>query len=180
LFIDEAYSLARTNDDSKDFGREVVEILVKEMSNGKGDLSVIVAGYPKEMKHFIDSNPGLKSRFKQFFEFKDYLPQELTKIADFACEAKNVSLDLAAQNLLNQMITEAFRNRDKSFGNARYVFDLIEKAKINLGLRVMSHENPGDLSEDFLSFITLEDIELIDNKKDGENPRISFDHRLLD
>jgi len=180
LFIDEAYSLARTNDDSKDFGREVVEILVKEMSNGKGDLSVIVAGYPKEMTHFIDSNPGLKSRFKQFFEFKDYLPQELTKIADFACEAKNVTLDLAAQNHLNQMITEAFRNRDKSFGNARYVFDLIEKAKINLGLRVMAQENPKELSDDFLSFITAEDIEQINIKKKSENPQIPIDKRLLD
>ena len=59
LFIDEAYALARANDDSKDFGREVIEILVKEMSNGKGDLAIIVAGYPKEMKHFIQSNPCL-------------------------------------------------------------------------------------------------------------------------
>ena len=85
LFIDEAYSLARSNDDSKDFGREVIEILVKEMSNGEGDMAVIVAGYPKEMKHFLDSNPGLKSRFKLNFEFQDYLPQELSQIAEFAC-----------------------------------------------------------------------------------------------
>ena len=67
LFIDEAYALARSNDDSKDFGREAIEILVKEMSNGQGDLAIIVAGYPKEMNHFINSNPGLKSRFKHFF-----------------------------------------------------------------------------------------------------------------
>ena len=180
LFIDEAYSLARTNDDSKDFGREVVEILVKEMSNGKGDLSVIVAGYPKEMKHFIDSNPGLKSRFKQFFEFKDYLPQELAKIALFACEAKGVSMEGGATSLLNQMITEAFRNRDKSFGNARYVFDLIEKAKINLGLRIMSHKNPKELDDDALSRITLEDIQLINAEKSIENPRIPIDETLLE
>jgi len=92
LFIDEAYSLARSNDDSKDFGREVVEILLKEMSNGPGDMAVIVAGYPKEMKHFMDSNPGLKSRFKLYFEFSDYLPQELTQIADYACQEKGVVL----------------------------------------------------------------------------------------
>jgi len=60
LFIDEAYSLARSNDDSKDFGREVIEMLVKEMSSGDLDMAIIVAGYPKEMKHFIESNPGLK------------------------------------------------------------------------------------------------------------------------
>ncbi len=179
LFIDEAYSLARTNDDSKDFGREVVEILVKEMSNGKGDLSVIVAGYPKEMKHFIDSNPGLKSRFKQFFEFKDYLPQELSRIAAFACESKGVSMDLPAKDLLDQIIIEAFRNRDKSFGNARYVFDLIEKAKINLGLRIMSQESPKELEDNVLSLITTSDIELINVDKINESPRIPIDEKLL-
>jgi AAA+ superfamily predicted ATPase len=87
LFIDEAYSLARSSDDTKDFGREVIEILVKEMSNGPGDLAVVVAGYPKEMRQFLDSNPGLKSRFKLYFEFQDYLPQELSAIADYACKA---------------------------------------------------------------------------------------------
>ncbi len=94
LFIDEAYSLARSNDDSKDFGREVIEILVKEMSNGEGDLAVIVAGYPKEMKHFMDSNPGLKSRFKLYFEFSDYLPQELSQIASYACDEKRGRTDI--------------------------------------------------------------------------------------
>ena len=73
LFIDEAYSLARSGDDSKDFGKEVIEILIKEMSDGKGDIAIIVAGYPKEMNTFIDSNPGLKSRFSQYFHFDDYI-----------------------------------------------------------------------------------------------------------
>jgi SpoVK/Ycf46/Vps4 family AAA+-type ATPase len=104
LFIDEAYSLARSNDDTKDFGREVVEILVKEMSNGVGDLAVIVAGYPKEMKHFIDSNPGLKSRFKLFFEFADYLPQELAQIADYACLEKTVVLSPAAKRRIEDIM----------------------------------------------------------------------------
>ena len=62
------------------------------MSNGPGDMAVIVAGYPKEMDHFIASNPGLKSRFKLFYEFKDYLPQELSEIADYACIEKEVVL----------------------------------------------------------------------------------------
>ena len=88
LFIDEAYSLARSNDDTKDFGREVIEILVKELSNGPGNLAVIVAGYPQEMEHFLNSNPGLKSRFKLFFEFDDYLPQQLIEISEYACKGK--------------------------------------------------------------------------------------------
>jgi len=137
LFIDEAYALARSNDDSKDFGREVIEILVKEMSNGPGDMVVIVAGYPKEMKYFLDSNPGLKSRFKLYYEFADYTPEELEKIALVACEKKEVSLSESACLKVNEYILEAYRNRDRAFGNARYVYDLIEKAKINLGLRIM-------------------------------------------
>ena len=64
LFIDEAYALARNKDDGKDYGREVIEILIKEMSDGTNGIAVLVAGYPEEMRTFLESNPGLKSRFK--------------------------------------------------------------------------------------------------------------------
>jgi SpoVK/Ycf46/Vps4 family AAA+-type ATPase len=179
LFIDEAYSLARSNDDSKDFGREVIEILVKEMSNGEGDLAVIVAGYPKEMKHFLDSNPGLKSRFKLHFEFPDYLPQELSQIADYACQEKGVVLTKSAKNRIDEIITDAFRTRDRSFGNARFVYDLIEKSKINLGLRVMSHDEPKALDHESLEKVTLEDVRRIDIKPKLELPNIPVDEALL-
>ncbi|MDV7394513.1 AAA family ATPase, partial [Arthrospira platensis SPKY1] len=131
--------------------REVIEILVKEMSNGKGDLAVIVAGYPKEMQHFLDSNPGLKSRFKLYFEFSDYLPQELSQIAGYACHEKEVELTPEARTRIDEMIVKAYRNRDRTFGNARFVFDLIEKAKVNLGLRVMEQEAPKSLPTEALS-----------------------------
>lgn len=179
LFIDEAYSLARTNDDSKDFGREVIEILVKEMSDGLGDLAVIVAGYPKEMKHFMESNPGLKSRFKIYFEFSDYLPQELSTISEFACNRKSVKLATDAKSLIDEIITEAYRNRDRSFGNARFVYDIIEQAKLHLGLRVMENENPHRLSEAELSIIELEDVQKIDIKTGKRIPRIPVDNKLL-
>jgi SpoVK/Ycf46/Vps4 family AAA+-type ATPase len=179
LFIDEAYSLARSNDDTKDFGREVVEILVKEMSNGVGDLAVIVAGYPKEMKHFIDSNPGLKSRFKLFFEFTDYLPQELAQIADYACLEKTVVLSPAAKRRIEDIIVEAYRTRDRSFGNARFVYDLIEQAKVNLGLRIMSMDNPKGLSNDEMSLIQAMDVEKIQFKPKRELPNIPVDEALL-
>ncbi|MEO0041169.1 MAG: hypothetical protein RL329_617, partial [Bacteroidota bacterium] len=179
LFIDEAYSLARSNDDTKDFGREVVEILVKEMSNGAGDLAVIVAGYPKEMKHFIDSNPGLKSRFKLFFEFTDYLPQELAQIADYACLEKTVVLSPAAKRRIEDIIVEAYRTRDRSFGNARFVYDLIEQAKVNLGLRIMSMDNPKGLSNDEMSLIQAMDVEKIQFKPKRELPNIPVDEALL-
>ncbi|MEM9822087.1 MAG: AAA family ATPase, partial [Bacteroidota bacterium] len=179
LFIDEAYALARSNDDSKDFGREVIEILVKEMSNGTGDFAVIVAGYPKEMKHFLDSNPGLKSRFKLYFEFPDYLPQELSKIAGYACGEKDVVLSDLASVKIDELITKAYRDRDRSFGNARFVYDVIEQAKINLGLRVMAEENPRSLSKEDISIIQLQDVEKIEIKTKRELPHIPIDEALL-
>lgn len=179
LFIDEAYALARSNDDSKDFGREVVEILVKEMSNGEGDLAVIVAGYPKEMKHFMDSNPGLKSRFKLHFEFSDYLPQELSQIAEYACREKGVILTPTAKGHIDELILNAYRTRDRSFGNARFVYDLIEKAKINLGLRVMSHEAPRELDREVLANVKADDVQLIDLINRPELPHIPVDEALL-
>lgn len=179
LFIDEAYSLARSNDDSKDFGREVIEILVKEMSNGKGDMAVIVAGYPKEMKHFLDSNPGLKSRFKINFEFADYLPQELSQIAQYACQEKGVVLTAEAKHEIDEIIVEAYRSRDRSFGNARFVYDVIEQGKIHLGLRVMSSDNPRGLGKSIISTIILDDVNNIQLKPKRELPSIPIDEKLL-
>ncbi len=179
LFIDEAYSLARSQDDTKDFGREVIEILVKEMSNGEGDLAVIVAGYPREMKYFLDSNPGLKSRFKHFFEFSDYLPQELSRIARFAANHKEVILDPAAAQRMDTIIVEAFRNRDRTFGNARFVFDLIEKAKINMALRVMASPNPRQMVKEEMAYVTLPDVETINVTGQKPLPNIPVDEALL-
>jgi len=179
LFIDEAYSLARSNDDSKDFGREVVEILIKEMSDGEGDMAVIVAGYPKEMKGFLNSNPGLKSRFKIYFTFNDYLPQELSEIADYAAHKKNVTFSPKAGERINELIIEAFRSRDRSFGNARFVYDIIELAKVNLGLRVMSLDDPQSLNNDELSVVQFKDVEQIKVKPIRQLPNIPIDEALL-
>lgn len=180
LFIDEAYSLARSKEDSKDFGREVIEILVKEMSNKKGDFAVIVAGYPKEMKNFLDSNPGLKSRFQLYFEFSDYLPQELSQIAEYACIEKEVKLTIPAKNKIDEIIINAYRDRDRTFGNARFVYDIIEKSKINLGLRVMSTENPEELEKEALELVELADVEKIEIKPTRELPFIPIDKGLLE
>jgi len=180
LFIDEAYSLARAKDDNKDFGREVIEILVKEMSNGKGDLAVIVAGYPKEMEQFLEINPGLRSRFKHQFEFSDYLPQELVEIGHFAAKDKGVNFSDEARAVLDQLIVKAFRNRDKTFGNARFVHDLVEKSKIQLGLRIMSHEDFKDIDKALLASIEAQDVMKIKLDKIPELPHIPIDESLLD
>jgi SpoVK/Ycf46/Vps4 family AAA+-type ATPase len=175
LFIDEAYALSRSNEDSKDFGREVIEILIKEMSDGPGDLAVFVAGYPKEMKIFLDSNPGLRSRFKNTFEFKDYLPQELIKISEIASKQHEVVLTSDAQTRLNELITDAFRTRDRTFGNARFIFDLIEKAKIRLGLRIMTHPTPETNDRESLETVILEDINSVALKTIRALPLIPID-----
>lgn len=179
LFIDEAYALARSAEDSKDFGREVIEILVKELSNGPGDLAVIVAGYPKEMKTFLDSNPGLRSRFKMTFEFSDYLPQELSQIAEYAAREKEVKLSPEAHLMIEELITEAFRARDRAFGNARFVYDLIEKAKVQMGLRVMVQPNVRSLPMEALSVVLREDVEKVEVTRKRPMPNIPVDEKLL-
>ncbi len=179
LFVDEAYALVRSKDDGKDFGREVIEILVKEMSNGKGDLAVIAAGYPEGMNRFLDSNPGLRSRFKHHYDFRDYLPQELSVIADYSCERKQVKLTLEAKARLEEIITRAYRERDQTFGNARYVWDLVEKAKNNLAVRVMERPGGDSPTQEELTMIELADIEKIVAQEKRERPNIPVDEIFL-
>lgn len=180
LFIDEAYSLARSNDDGKDFGREVIEILVKELSNGSGDIMVIAAGYPEEMERFLTINPGLQSRFKHRYEFRDFLPQELSIVADYAAKARGVTLSLGAKARLDELIIKAFRERDKTFGNARYVGDLIEKTKIQLGIRLLSsHEDRKEITDEELSIIERADVEAMLNQMQKDKPIIPVDEDLL-
>lgn len=158
LFIDEAYSLARNDDDSKDFGKEVIETLLKEMSDGVGDIAIIGAGYPKEMKTFIESNPGLKSRFTQYFHFDDYLPEELYQIALYAAKNKQVTFSPQSNDYLKEQLTEAYRKRDESFGNARFVNALVDEAKMDMGLRLMKSPDLNALSNEDLSTITIDDL----------------------
>lgn len=179
LFIDEAYALVRSADDNKDFGREVIEMLVKEMSNGKGDMAVIVAGYPKEMKIFIDANPGLKSRFKHYFEFPDYLPQELMRIAEYTCREKQLHLTEGAARKINEIIVDAYRSRSTSFGNARFVNDLIDKAKLNLGLRIMRKTVQRKLTRSELMTITERDVAALGYTSLPNLPDIPIDQDLL-
>ncbi len=180
LFIDEAYSLARSKDDSKDFGREVIEILVKEMSSSKNNFAVIVASYPNEMNQFIQSNPGLKSRFKHYFDFNDYLPQDLIEIAKIKAEEKQITFSDESFEILKDIIIQAFRNRDNTFGNARYIVDLLDKAKMNLGLRIMSRKSPTQLKKSELSEILVSDMAKLYPKKSIDNPNIPIDNALLE
>jgi SpoVK/Ycf46/Vps4 family AAA+-type ATPase len=147
LFIDEAYSLAREKDNKRDFGAEVIEVLLKEMSDGPGDIAIIAAGYSEEMNIFLDSNPGLKSRFKHTFYFKDYTPDELLDIAEYCCKKKNLKLTKSAYAKLSKIIVKKWRNRDSTFGNARMVNELIDKAEMKLSLRIMNSVDKGIIGQ---------------------------------
>lgn len=179
LFIDEAYSLARKDDDSKDFGKEAIEILLKELSDGK-DIAIIAAGYPNEMDTFLESNPGLKSRFRMIYDFPDYAPQELMEIAEIHSQKKGISFAQEAKDLFYKKIVEAYRNRDLFFGNARLMVSLIEECKLNLGIRVMGTDNPADLSIEDLSIIQMEDIEKLSLSPKSIVPDIPIDEELLE
>jgi Holliday junction resolvasome RuvABC ATP-dependent DNA helicase subunit len=126
LFIDEAYMLKRGDSDN-DYGQEAIDILLKRMEDNRDNLIIIVAGYEKEMVHFINSNPGLKSRFNRYFYFNDYSPQELTEI--FKRMAEKYSF-IFSENSINR-VTEIFEilcsRKDDKFGNARLARNIIEK-----------------------------------------------------
>jgi SpoVK/Ycf46/Vps4 family AAA+-type ATPase len=179
LFIDEAYALARKNDDSKDFGKEAIEILLKEMSDGDGDLAIIVAGYPEEMNNFLESNPGLKSRFNMYYDFPDYTPQDLMLIADYTANKKSILFNKEARELMYKKLVDSYRDRDKTFGNARYVNSLIDESKMNMGLRLMQGVNPNALSKEELSTITAIDIQKIFSSKHRDIADIPIDEELL-
>jgi SpoVK/Ycf46/Vps4 family AAA+-type ATPase len=179
LFIDEAYALARESDDSKDFGKEAIEVLIKEMSDGDADIAVMVAGYPTEMDVFLKSNPGLKSRFANYFHFDDYSPEELLEIVQRNAKEKNVKLSDDASSHLYEQLMEGFRTRDKSFGNARYAIGILSEAKMNMGLRLMKDEGLNELTNEQLSLIQKEDIEKIFEQKSKRKVHLQINEKLL-
>jgi SpoVK/Ycf46/Vps4 family AAA+-type ATPase len=178
LFIDEAYSLARKDEDSKDFGREAIEVLLKELSDSS-DIAIVVAGYPEEMEIFLESNPGLKSRFNMYYDFADYVPQELLQIAEFAAGKKGVRFTDAAKDVLYKYLVDKYRDRDKFFGNARMVNSIVDEAKMNLGLRIMKTAKPADLTKEQLSDIEPVDLQKIMTTGKGMLPDIPIDEELL-
>lgn len=178
LFIDEAYSLFR-EDDGKDFGQEVIEVLLKEMSDGKGDIAIMAAGYPGEMESFLNSNPGLKSRFNYFFTFPDYSPDELMEIVKLHTQKLRLAITTEAEKEIEKILIKEYRDRDQSFGNARYAVGLVNEAKLNMARRVMSSQNPADLSPEEISKIELIDILELFPEQHKNNYAIRIDEPLL-
>ncbi|MFN6040027.1 MAG: AAA family ATPase, partial [Bacteroidota bacterium] len=178
LFIDEAYALAR-EDDEKDFGKEVIEVLLKEMSDGKGDIAIIGAGYPKKMQHFLDSNPGLKSRFAHYFHFDDYLPEELFLIALYAAKQKEIVLTQEAEKFLKEHLVESYRKREESFGNARFVFGIMEEIKHNMGIRLMKTYEMNTLTKEQLQTIEIDDLKGVFTTKQSKKLVLNINEKHL-
>ncbi|MBI3232954.1 MAG: AAA family ATPase [Bacteroidetes bacterium] len=179
LFIDEAYSLSRKDDDAKDFGKEVIEVLIKEISDGDGDIAIVVAGYPEQMNNFLTSNPGLKSRFNLYFDFPDYQPKELEQIAKYAAKKRMINFSPDAEEFLYKKLVEQYRKRNENFGNARYVNTLLDDAKMNLGLRLMKLPNPEELTAEELSTVMKIDLMKIFADKPASLADIPIDDELL-
>jgi SpoVK/Ycf46/Vps4 family AAA+-type ATPase len=117
LFIDEAYTLKSNDQDA--FGNEAIDTLLKRLEDDRGKFICIVAGYTNQMHDFIDSNPGLKSRFTQTIHFEDYTPDELTQIFVNMATSKKFVLDDEMRAAVHRQFEQLYLRRDKNFGNAR-------------------------------------------------------------
>ena len=179
LFIDEAYTLVKSGDTS-DFGKEAIDTLLKRMEDDRGKFIVIAAGYTDEMQKFLESNPGLQSRFTKKFVFEDYTPDELLIITKVIFKEKKLKLDKDAEDQLRKYYNEIYRNRDKNFGNARLVRNLVESAARNLMLRIVDiHKD--DRTPDIAQTVTYEDLqEIISVKSDKKIITIEGNKDLLD
>lgn len=157
LFIDEAYSLTSSNND-RDYGKEAIETLLKCMEDYRNDFVVIVAGYPTEMEEFLNSNPGLKSRFNKFFEFKDYDALNLQSILEKMCEEGGYQLTEEANAYAASLFQFLVSKKTKNFGNGRVVRNIFEKIISYQANRVVEIANP---SIQELSLIERSDMEKI-------------------
>lgn len=157
LFIDEAYSLM-DGGGANSYGSEAIATLLKRMEDDRDRLVVIIAGYTGEMKQLIESNPGLKSRFNRYIEFKDYSSEDLQKIFVSNAERAGYKLNEEAVNVLQTRMDLACSKRDKHFGNARYARNVLEKAMSEQADRLASAGNVNKATSETLSTLTAIDL----------------------
>lgn len=159
LFIDEAYSLAQ-EDSGRDFGNEAIEALLKRMEDHRDDLAVIAAGYPDEMKKFIQSNPGLQSRFNRYFKFEHYTAQEMLDIYKGMAKKADYILTKKAEEKLSLIFAGLYEKRNSTFGNARVVRNIFEQCMAVQANRIIQIK---EITKDIL--MTLEDTDIPEVKE---------------
>lgn len=162
LFIDEAYSLSRGGE--KDFGREAIDTLVKAMEDYKNDFILILAGYSKEMDQFLTSNPGLPSRFPIFLNFEDFTQEQLMAIAEQILKQRQYIFSIDAKEKLRKHIQQKIyykKIQKDSFGNARYIRNIIERAIRYQAVRLI---NKKKINKEDLITIKSQDLQFKDEK----------------
>lgn len=155
LFIDEAYSLVPEGGNGQDYGQEAIATILKRMEDYRDRLVVIIAGYKDEMQRFIDSNPGLQSRFNRYIDFPDYSPQELTDIFKMYMKKNQYTMDGDAEAYLKTRLEIVVEKKDRNFGNARYARNVFEKS-----IQAQANRLAGKtgLTKEELSELTMDDL----------------------
>ncbi len=153
LFIDEAYSLINSENDT--YGRECINTLVPLLENNRGKFVCICAGYSREMQDFLNANSGLRSRLMKKISFEDYNANELYQIFLLNCRKKRLELGEGAAEAARDKLQEMYDNRDRDFGNAREVRTFLGEVESHLAERTMFNENA---TTDELVTILPEDI----------------------
>ena len=174
LFIDEAYALF-SEGTKNDFGKEAVEIILKEMEDSRGEFIVIVAGYTEPMDNFLKMNPGLKSRFDKELIFEDFTKEELFEIAVSVFAQEGLKMNKEASEHLRQYCYHLYSRRDKYFGNARTIRKVVVRATKNQHLRMA--QTPQEKRTDrMLKTVILSDVKEFnsDNEELGGKPNIGF------
>lgn len=152
LFIDEAYTLAKGGND---FGQEAIDTILKAMEDNRDRFVVIVAGYPEPMDHFLESNPGLNSRFNKSIMFDDYSEQELFSIFEFSCQRYGMHLNDEAQSALVAYLQSLCQSKPENFANGREMRNLFESAYANQANRLATYS---EISDEALSEIVIDDL----------------------
>lgn len=157
LFIDEAYML---NQEGENYGQESIDTILKAMEDHRDKFIVIVAGYTDLMKDFVESNPGLKSRFNKYIEFKDYTVDELQQIFEMQCRKYQYKLTDEADAAVKEEIVRLEKAKGENFANAREVRNLFEKIITNQAARISELD---DVDEETLVTLTIDDLKDLDD-----------------
>ena len=166
LFIDEAYTLASSDNDS--FGAEAIDTLLKRLEDDRGKFICIVAGYTRQMHDFIDSNPGMKSRFTQTINFEDYTADELTQIFFNMAAARKFSLDDEVKAAVKRMFDQIYLRRDRNFGNAREARKMFDETVENQSHRLVEEMGKHTLTD--ADMYTIKASDLPSNKSQAVRP----------
>ena len=163
LFIDEAYTLKSNDQDS--FGAEAIDTLLKRLEDDRGKFICIVAGYTDQMHDFIDTNPGLKSRFTQTIHFDDYTPDELTEIFINLAKGKSFTVDEETRGAIHRQFEQLYLRRDKNFGNAREARRIFDQAVEKQSQRLVEEMNNPDFNNEEMYRITTADLPMAQSEQ---------------